>query len=932
MTSTTADPTPANNTSTASTTVTASADLAITKTGPATVVAGGAVSYSLVVVNNGPSDAAAVSVTDTLPAGVTFVSASGTGWTCTNTGNTSVTCTLPTLAAAATAPTITVTTTAPAQAASLTNTASVASTTADPTPGNNTSTAITTVTASADLAILKTGPATATAGSNIDYTLTVTNNGPSDAAAVSMTDTLPAGVTFVSATGTGWTCTNTGNISVTCTLPTLAGGTAAPDITVTITAPAQAATLTNTASVSSTTSDSDPANNTSTSTTAVTAAADLAIVKTGPATVTAGASVTYSLTVTNNGPSDAAAVSVTDTLPAGVTFVSATGTGWVCGNAGNVSVTCTLPALATATTAPAITVVVTAPDQGGTLSNAASVSATTADPDPGNNTATANTTVTALADLSLIKTGPATIAAGGSISYTLAVTDNGPSDVAVVTVTDTLPAGVTYVSATGTGWTCTNAGNISVTCTRPTLATGTTAPGITVVVTAPAQATALSNTATVSSTTTDPTPGNNTSTVATTVTASADLSIVKTGPVNVLVGADATYVLTVTNNGPSDAAAVSVTDTLPAGVTFVSAGGTGWTCTNTGNVSVTCTVPSLSTGVTAPAITIVVTAPGVISTLSNTASVTSTTSDPDPTNNTSTISTSVGPAADLAITKSGPASVVAGGAITYTLSVSNSGPSDAVGVSVVDTLPAGVTFVSAAGTGWTCTHVGNVSVTCTLGTLATGTTASGITVVVTAPGHSALLSNGATVSSTTLDINPANNSSTANTAVGALADLSLVKTGPATVHAGSNFSYHLVVKNAGPDAAALVTVTDTLPPGVTFVSARGSGWTCTHVGNVTVTCTRPSLASGTTAPTITVVVKAPAAVTNIANAANVSSSTLDPVPNNNSSSVPTQVLAALKGGGKLPHTGADGLGFLPLGVLLLALGATLVAVVRRRTR
>ena len=66
--------------------VTASADLAIAKTGPATVVAGGGVSYQLVVTNNGPSDATSLSVIDTLPAGVVFVSATGTGWACSNAG------------------------------------------------------------------------------------------------------------------------------------------------------------------------------------------------------------------------------------------------------------------------------------------------------------------------------------------------------------------------------------------------------------------------------------------------------------------------------------------------------------------------------------------------------------------------------------------------------------------------------------------------------------------------------------------------------------------------------------------------------------------------------------------------------------------------------------------------------------------------------
>jgi large repetitive protein len=224
-------------------------------------------------------------------------------------------------------------------------------------------------------------------------------------------------------------------------------------------------------------------------------------------------------------------------------------------------------------------------------------------------------------------------------------------------------------------------------------------------------------------------------------------------------------------------------------------------------------------------------------------------------------------------------------------------------------------------------------VTCTAPTLATGTTAPVITVVVTAPLHGALLSNTGTVTSATPDPVPANNTSTVTTAVGSVADLSLVKTGPKHVTAGANITYHLVVSNAGPDAAALVTVTDTLPPGVTFVSATGSGWTCTHNGNITVTCTRASLASGASAPVITLVVKAPAVPTSLANHANVTSTTFDPQPSNNSSAVPTVILPVTIGGGgnPLPHTGADGLLAGPLGVITLLLGIGLVMAARRRS-
>src|SRR5262249_57083901 len=100
------------------------------------------------------------------------------------------------------------------------------------------------------------------------------------------------------------------------------------------------------------------------------------------------------------------------------------------------------------------------------------------DPNAANNSSSVTTGVTASADLAITKTGPATVVAAGSVACSLTVTNNGPSDAASLTVTDTLPAGVTFVSATGTGWACSNTGNVSVTCTRAALATGPAAPGI----------------------------------------------------------------------------------------------------------------------------------------------------------------------------------------------------------------------------------------------------------------------------------------------------------------------------------------------------------------------------------------------------------------------------------------------------------------------
>src|SRR5439155_790485 len=279
----------------------------------------------------------------------------------------------------------------------ITNTAAVSAATSDPNPANNTATASTTVTASADLSITKSdAPDPVSAGGTLTYTLTVSNAGPSTATSVSVTDTLPAGVTFQSASGAGWTCSGT-NASVTCTRASLAptGGTPST-ITIVVTAPSEGGTITNTAAVSAATSDPNPANNTATASTTVTASADLTIIKNDePDAVSAGGTLTYTLTVSNGGPSTATSVSVTDTLPAGVTFQSASGTGWTCSGT-NASVTCTRASLApTGGTPSTITIVVTAPNEGGTIINTAAVSAATSDPNPANNTATASTTVTA---------------------------------------------------------------------------------------------------------------------------------------------------------------------------------------------------------------------------------------------------------------------------------------------------------------------------------------------------------------------------------------------------------------------------------------------------------------------------------------------------------------------------------------------------------
>jgi uncharacterized repeat protein (TIGR01451 family) len=239
------------------------ADLVLTKTGPPTIVAGNNISYVITVTNNGPSNAADVTLTDPLPAGTTFVSVaqnSGPAFNCTAPGG-MVSCTIATLAPGASA-TFTATYQVPAATAGgtmITNTATGSSSTPDPDAANSSASAPTTVSAGAvDLAVAKTAPPPPhAAGTQITYTITVTNAGPAPAGGVTVTDMLPAGSAFVSATPSQGSCS--GTTTVTCTLGTIAsGGTAT--ISLALMLPPTPGLVSNTASVTSSNPDANPAN------------------------------------------------------------------------------------------------------------------------------------------------------------------------------------------------------------------------------------------------------------------------------------------------------------------------------------------------------------------------------------------------------------------------------------------------------------------------------------------------------------------------------------------------------------------------------------------------------------------------------------------------------------------------------------------------
>jgi uncharacterized repeat protein (TIGR01451 family) len=244
-------------------------DLGITMTDPSgTDQPGGTVTYTIVVTNNGPNSATGATVTDAFSGQFT-----GESWTCTGSacpaasGMGSLSAVLGTLAPGAQA-TFTVTATIASSATgTLSNTATVAAPagTVDPNPANNTVTDSNGLSGSADLDVTLTNSAPpVVVGSTFSYTIGVTNNGPSDASTVAVQFAIPAGSTFQSAAGMGWTCTFMAP-DVNCTRATLAGGASAP-ITVTLTAPSTPGADPATVTASAATGDPDTTNNTVTDT------------------------------------------------------------------------------------------------------------------------------------------------------------------------------------------------------------------------------------------------------------------------------------------------------------------------------------------------------------------------------------------------------------------------------------------------------------------------------------------------------------------------------------------------------------------------------------------------------------------------------------------------------------------------------------------
>lgn len=584
-----------------------------------------------------------------------------------------------------------------------------------------------------------------------------------------------------------------------------------------------------------------------------------------------GSEITGTVTVTNNGPNTAQNVTMRDPIIDGWINESVdTPVGVTC--AVDTAITCSLGNLSSGSS-------VVIPIHGHmassatqpTLTNVAYASTDSYDPDLTDNVASASINLLRAADLAIVKSAtPANAPAGSTISYTLTVTNNGPSDAQNVVITDTV-ADLTQLSlgtVTGTtgGAACSAPQGGSLRCTVATLANGATA---TVTLTGVlgsglAAGVVVGNIATVTSGTADTNAVNNSAAgQVTTTTASADVRLTKTAsPTAPIAGGPITYTITATNFGPSDAQNVVVTDTLPSGVTIASATSSRGSCVlDTPSVGkIQCPVGGLLAGSSGgPGASATITLTGTVNagatgTITNSVGSTADASTPDPTpaNNTDvTASATVTSRFDIAVSKSSTRTSLPGAArpIPYTITVTNNGPSVARDVTVRDQIPlilaASDPLVTGLPSGATCgtpqTGVSGVDaehalLTCTLpGPIAVGGSQS-FTVNMESTGSLAAGSpnDGADVTET-VDVSAPNDDQTQlanNEAIWTLSgepysDLQLTKTGPATLTPGTLATYTFTVYNNAdtefPLYALAPTLKDTLPAGLTFVASGETG-------------------------------------------------------------------------------------------------------------
>ena len=704
------------------------------------------------------------------------------------------------------------------------------------------------------------GVTTAVPGSTLDYVVVTSNTGGAPAANVVLTNTVPLGTTFVSV---AQPCLLGGASTATTQfveIGTIVNGTTAScTISIGVDDPALAGTTSyldqvGVADDGSNGADPTPANNSSVDNDTIIAHPAVSVTKNdGVASLGAGAASSYVVAVVNSGDIGATNVLITDTLPGGFVVTG-------CANgSGSFEAACTINGAVVATTVSVLagggavatltisgTIVNPAPTGLNSVVNMVHVvddGVNGADLTPGDNTATDTDAIDAAPDLVISKETPdSTVQPGGTITYTVTVTNSGTRDSTGVVVEDPLPVGSTAVcgSEMPPSTICDATGFTWMVALLPVGAPMQFDFAVTTADPMPVGRHIVSNTATVADdglNGPDPTPANNRATIEVGLVGYfVDLAVTKTdGVVAAVPGSTLTYVISVANDGNIGASGVRVTDQIPTGTTFAAAPDSGFGVGVLVDGGVTWGVGSLAGGGTAATLNLLVTVDGTatagreqIVNLVDVGDDGFNGTDAAPSNNTAADRDDLAATPDLRVTQSDDLAVAApGSTLTYSIAVTNVGPQDASGVTVDDTIPSGSTFASAddpssAGT-FAAGHV-----VWNIGTLpAGGTRTVTLTVLVVSPAIAGLdeLVNAVEVADDGLsgiDTTPADNTATDIDALDAAPDLVVTVTDEVlVVRAGDIVTYAIAIGNAGTQDATGVVLTDATPDGTLLLAAPG---------------------------------------------------------------------------------------------------------------
>ncbi len=523
-----------------------------------------------------------------------------------------------------------------------------------------------------------------------------------------------------------------------------------------------------------------------------------------PDPVLAGDVLTYTVTVTNAGPSRATSVVLSDTLDAQADFITATTatTGATCSLLTG-TVRCELGTLPVGET---ITAWVTVrPRDAGTLTNTVRVATADEDRVSTNNSATLTTTVQPAVDLGVTVHALDPAPVQFPLSYTLTISNAGPSTAHHVILTHTFP--VTQVAVPTA---CQNTSG-TIVCTWSTLAAHTSASA-TLIIT-PTEKGPLTTSTKVTSDEPDLGHFSNAITHTLMVVDAADLRVSQSATTPAYVASVLAYTLTVSNDGPSAAEGVVLYDTLPPEVTYLASGNG---CTF-GQQVLTCSLGTLAVG-TQRRVTVTVRTGDELVTLTNRISATTATTDPRPADNSFELSTALQPVADLSVGGAAPTSAPVGETFTGTWQLSNNGPSPASNVQITISIPAEVNVRTVSPTG--ACSVGD-AVTCHWAQLSPN---AGITVSLgLSATQSGTASFQATVAAAEFDGDRANNKALTQVQITPAARLrfsSAVSPDPAS--AGEPYTTTLVLTNEGPDPAHTIVLYTEIPLSTTLFSSSTS--------------------------------------------------------------------------------------------------------------